>query len=1143
VQPAQIGPPSLPDFPVDEQPAVVRITSAEDNIQLGKDAAFTSDSGATPDGDSLFLDSTPGTIAWGMWRWGAFSETIIPESLSVDATPAGPSKYWLLLSNYDTTAWEVIGPLTDTLYEMDYDAGTDYTSPLGYTYVALIVVNGDNLTVDQLNLTSSADVNPPLAPEGLTVDGVASTSMDISWDLNSEPDMNGYKAYSNPNTEYFAVDDPDTTFHDETDNATSSLMLSGLDPDTLYYVRISGFDSAGNESPLSAPVSAETNAGANCQAPSDLTVDNIGSSWVELTWTEPTNPSPLGYDFYTGPDADFQIGDPDVDKRNTTGLVNDQPWRMDGLIGETEYFVKARSYCLGGYYSELSDVLTFTTLASSPPVPEFNYSPQIVQAGKETWFNATGTTDEDTDVNDLTFMWDYENDGTVDETTTGPDLVYHVYADRGPVTVKLTVSDGTPVSLTKDFVVTFGYDYYQPGASAGDDARLKAVDVEPATGRIASLSVQGTQFGYVRYYNGSSWQDVDTSLIDGNTYQDIGLTSSGLALLVHQIEPVLSWILYTWDGDSWSMNTKENVSADGIDDGRLAIASNGRISVGLLAFNVVGENTNFKMMTWHQKADDTFSTGTKTGLGTNSREQVGAERSDTNSYFFYSYNGNITQWTYDDSSNSQSTVQTYTGKNLYFATGRDPADNSHVFWTASTDASRVYYGDNYGTANGGSQYYATPNAVAGLLGVGLVGDNEGLFCWCDEESDGFQNLYMYDTTGSGGSGQLYDVDGDYGLVSGGSGAFLDDSGTPGIYVASTEPRDGECTGYHVVDGSILFTDSLYTPVGGAHVGAYHQALGFADGSIRFLSEQQYPTAINTYAAFAGDTFSVGLAGVNNWCTPNAACITSVADEYFVGSLSGSTPPEMLLYRFSGGAETGVLEQTLNDMGDPQLAYNAGASEVALFGLTDSATDIETWTWDGGSWSAGTPIYTGTAIIEAMKVASTIAGEWGVAFMDADENVKLLETSSGVWGTAEVLTTEDVNGPSGIGFDYHADGHTCVVVERRGAEPGLYIGIKPDGGSFSWEKIIDTTGTKLRSLYGFYHEPSPVVLYYTRNNPASSSKVSVAEKFEGSWESVEFDFQMHGAPISARLDADGNIIMAGYRLIGDPHGASVAIIYN
>lgn len=1118
------------------------MTSAQDNIQLGKEAAYTSDSGAAPDGDALQLDAAAGQIAWGMWRWGKFADTIIPESLVVDATPGGASEYWLLLSNYDTTTWDVIGPLTDAEYSMDYDAGTKFTSSLGYTYVALIVVDGDSLSVDQLNLQSGADVNPPLAPQGLTLDDVGSTYADISWDPNSEPDLNAYRIYSSTTGEDFEVGDPGTENQGEVDNATNSFNISGLDPETTYYIRISAVDTADNESPLSAAVTAVTTA-SGCLPPTDLTADAVGSDWVDLSWTEPVGSDPFGYNFWTGPDADFQPGDPGTTKRNTTGLITGTSWRMEGLEGETEYFVKAQSYCAGSHLSDPTPALNFSTLASSPPVPDFNYSPQIVQVNKDTWFNPTGTTDEDTDVNDLTFIWDFDNDGTPDETTTGPELVSHVYVDRGPVTAKLTVSDGTPVSLTKDFVVTFGYDYYQPGASAGSDAKIKAVAVDSATGRVASLAVQGTQIGRVRYYDGSTWEDVDTSLIDGNTYQDIALTSTGLALLVHQIEPAVSWILYTWSGDSWSMNIKEAVDADGVDDGKLDIADNGRISVALLALNVNGENTNFKLLTWHQKADDSFATDVQTGLGTNTREQVGVERSDDTSYFLFSYNGNLTQWEYTDGSDSQTTVQTYTGKNIYLVTDKDPGDNSHVFWAASTDGNRVYYGDNYGTANGGSQYYVTTENANGVLGCGLVGDNEGLFCWGEEQSDGFQNIYMYDTTADGGSGQLYDVDGAYGLVSGGSGAYYDDGGSPAVYTAATEPRDGECTGRLVEDGSIMLTDDLYLPVGGDHVGAYHQALGFADGSIRFLSEQQYPTAINTYAAFAGDTFSVGLAGQDNWCIPNAACITNTADEYFVGSFTESTPKEFLLYRFSGGAETGVLEENLPEMGEPELAYNAGAGEVALFGLTDGDTDLSYWTWDGGSWSSATTIYSGTALIEALKAASTASGEWGVAFIDGDENVQLVETSGGVWGTAQVLTTDDVNGPSGIGLDYSPDDDASIVVERRDPDPGLFIGIRPDGGSFSWEKIIDSTGTKLRSLYCFYNEPSPVVLYYWRDNPASSSKVHVAEKFDGSWETVEFDFQMHGAPISARLDADGNILMAGYRLIGDPHGASIAIIYK
>ncbi len=100
------------------------------------------------------------------------------------------------------------------------------------------------------------DIFPPAAPKGLEVIFVPATidaaaHLELSWDISPEADLAGYYVYRS--------ELPDT----RGERLTQDLLLApvfrdmSVVPGGRYTYRVSAVDRAGNESPLSAPVSAE----------------------------------------------------------------------------------------------------------------------------------------------------------------------------------------------------------------------------------------------------------------------------------------------------------------------------------------------------------------------------------------------------------------------------------------------------------------------------------------------------------------------------------------------------------------------------------------------------------------------------------------------------------------------------------------------------------------------------------------------------------------------------------------------------------------------------------------------------------------------------------------------------------------------
>ena len=189
--------------------------------------------------------------------------------------------------------------------------------------------------------TLEEDTTPPNNVQGLAVDSVTYNSVSISWTGNTDTDLAGYKVYL-----------------DGVLNATlgiqDSYTIIGLSQNTSYDIRVTAYDTSGNESAFASAteVTAQTEVqDVNAPTkPTNLSADLIGTTAIGISWTASTDD--VGIDYY-------RVYVDDIIQAPTTSST---AYTITGLIPDTEYTVNVDAVDTSGNISLLSNDLIVTTL-------------------------------------------------------------------------------------------------------------------------------------------------------------------------------------------------------------------------------------------------------------------------------------------------------------------------------------------------------------------------------------------------------------------------------------------------------------------------------------------------------------------------------------------------------------------------------------------------------------------------------------------------------------------------------------------------------------------------------------------------------------------------------------------------------------
>jgi hypothetical protein len=150
------------------------------------------------------------------------------------------------------------------------------------------------------------------------------------------------------------------------------------------------------------------------------------------------------------------------------------------------------------------------------------------------------------------------------------------------------------------------------------------------------------------------------------------------------------------------------------------------------------------------------------------------------------------------------------------------------------------------------------------------------------------------------------------------------------------------------------------------------------------------------------------------------------------------------------------------------------------------------------------------------------GQWGVAWDDLSNNVRMAETSSGAWQAPNTLSTSSLNfGVGSLGMEYASNGDAGLAVERDSGTTGLYFGLKPLGsGTATWELAQATQGFDVASInVHFLFGTAPTILY-------NKGGVTLAQKNGGTWTASGLAFYISGSPLVSVMDSAGTLAIAG-----------------
>ncbi|XP_073458394.1 receptor-type tyrosine-protein phosphatase H-like isoform X2 [Aquarana catesbeiana] len=246
--------------------------------------------------------------------------------------------------------WEAPPSITEfkVLYTNGSAGGKMNVTNINCTIVNLLPGENYNITVYSVNgtLESSGVTIPvttlPSVVVGLTVTDISGNSVNISWKLSNN---------INARTYTYNVAGEGPGFHNVTDLSNNSIIVRSLLPGTDYKITVY----AVTENNISSRASEMANATTLPSVVKDLTISNISTNEVTVSWTESSDPNNNTYSYtvdWQGP----SLGNKTFLKNNSIVVSNLKPG--------SDYSFKVYAVTNNGIYGPASDVKNATTLPS-----------------------------------------------------------------------------------------------------------------------------------------------------------------------------------------------------------------------------------------------------------------------------------------------------------------------------------------------------------------------------------------------------------------------------------------------------------------------------------------------------------------------------------------------------------------------------------------------------------------------------------------------------------------------------------------------------------------------------------------------------------------------------------------------------------
>jgi len=224
----------------------------------------------------------------------------------------------------------------------------------------------------------------------------------------------------------------------------------GLVADTQYFYKIEATDKTGNRSMQEGSFRTKQSTDADqLLPPADLTATTVSAFQINLEWQAPSG-NVSGYKLFR--DDEFIASTAQLSYRDI------------GLDPKTTYRYRVSAYNTSTESGRSEEAVATT---SSPPGE--NSPPSASIFANEIFGTAPFTTSFTANANDSDgtislYQWDFQNDGTIDESGSDLSVVSHTFQSAGTYTIKLIVTDndGGTATATKEVQVETGVDTQNP---------------------------------------------------------------------------------------------------------------------------------------------------------------------------------------------------------------------------------------------------------------------------------------------------------------------------------------------------------------------------------------------------------------------------------------------------------------------------------------------------------------------------------------------------------------------------------------------------------------------------------------------------------------------------------------------------------
>ncbi|MDQ3023386.1 MAG: PKD domain-containing protein [bacterium] len=367
------------------------------------------------------------------------------------------SSYWIAVADYTHDRWDMRGPFAEAQTRQSLDSASDYLSPLGNCFIAVIAFDGAWVDVVGVGASSrNGDVLAPPAPAALGATPVAGAVF-LEWTPVIAADLAGYQVYYSLSP-FTAIGQAGVRTVGYLEGGTRQI----LPLPRLAWMAVAAVDIDGNESALSDVVIAAPLPGSSPVL--ELTTDVVsGDTGVSATLAASGADS---YDFDVDGDGNFEITG---NLSGTATVATDQP----GIIRPAVRGVSGPA----GTAVALGSV-SLIVGASAPPVAVLTASDIALVLGEfgSVGVDFSGSTSYDPDGGTLTYAIDPQGDGTY--VNLGAVATSSAaYLNSGVYLAKLRVTDSDGKT---------GYD-----SVAITVRRFASTRVDPGTGVDPSITMIG----------------------------------------------------------------------------------------------------------------------------------------------------------------------------------------------------------------------------------------------------------------------------------------------------------------------------------------------------------------------------------------------------------------------------------------------------------------------------------------------------------------------------------------------------------------------------------------------------------------------------------------------------------------------------